>query len=65
MTRLLSELERGPATIDDLVDSTGMTADSIRAQLSQLVALGAVKSDYRVPVSLTVTRMRKVYEVAA
>lgn len=65
MKRLLAELERGPATVEDLVDSTGMSADSIRAQLSQLAAMGLVKSDTRVPVSRTVTRMRRLYEVAA
>ena len=65
MKRLLAELERGPATVEDLVDSTGMSADSIRAQLSQLAAMGLVKSDTRVPVSRTVTRMRRLYEVSA
>jgi len=65
MNRLLTELERGPATIDDLVDATGMGEDSIRAQLSQLSRIGVVKSDHRVPVEVTVTRMRRVYEVAA
>jgi predicted transcriptional regulator len=58
MTRLLSALAESPATVADLVDATGMSADSCRAQISELRRMGLIREVSRVPVE--VTRIRNV-----
>lgn len=64
MTRLLAELDRGHATAYDLADATGMSPDSCRAQLSELVRMGIVKCIARVPREVVITRKVALYAPA-